>query len=131
MATSEPPPPRDERLAERVEVSWPVDCETEDTFLYASITNISAMGIFVRTEQPLPIGTIVRLRFGPSRETEPFSWRGRVQWINRLQVFGDNPNPGMGILFLGLTRDMRERLVAAIRTIAYLRSDPGVDVDQN
>jgi type IV pilus assembly protein PilZ len=133
MATSEPPPPwppEDKRSAERVEVSWSVDCDTEETFLYASITNISAMGIFVRTDQPLSIGTLVRLRFGPPGATEPFSLRGRVQWINKLQAFGDNPNPGMGILFLGLTGEQRERLVAAIRTIAYLRSDP-LGFDEN
>ena len=37
------------RRSGRFEVTWQVDCETEDTFLYAYITNISEMGIFVRT----------------------------------------------------------------------------------
>jgi type IV pilus assembly protein PilZ len=49
-----------------------------------------------------------------------------VQWVNRVIVFGDNPNPGMGVRFLNLTREQRERLVGAIRTIAYLRHDPEV-----
>ena len=44
---------RDRRCTERVDVLWSVDCETEDTFLYAAITNISEMGIFVRTNDPL------------------------------------------------------------------------------
>ena len=43
--------------------------ETEDTFLYACITNISAMGIFVRTDTPLPVGTRLTLRFAPPGET--------------------------------------------------------------
>ncbi len=43
------------RSSERIEVTWSVDCETEDTFLYASITNISEMGIFVHTTEPLPV----------------------------------------------------------------------------
>jgi type IV pilus assembly protein PilZ len=131
MASSEPPPPPlDERSAERIEVTWTVDCETDETFLYASITNISAMGIFLRTDQPLPVGTFMRMRFGPKGAAEHFVLRGRVQWINKLEVFGDNPNPGMGILFLGLTREQRERLVAVIRTIAYLRGDP-TDLEEN
>lgn len=43
-------------------MTWSVDCETDDTFLYAAITNISAMGIFVKTLEPLSIGTEVTLR---------------------------------------------------------------------
>ena len=40
------------RESERIDVSWDVDCETEDTFLYASIRNVSALGIFVQTREP-------------------------------------------------------------------------------
>jgi type IV pilus assembly protein PilZ len=124
MRQSEPPPPDEQRASERHEVAWAVDCETEDTFLFASITNVSEMGIFVRTDEPLPVGTRVLLRFAPAGADAPFVQRGRVQWVNKVHMFGDNPNPGMGILFTDLHREDRERLVAAIRTIAYLRGDP-------
>jgi type IV pilus assembly protein PilZ len=124
MAGSEPPQTHEQRSAERAEVAWTVDCETEDTFLYASIANISEMGIFVRTEEPLPIGAIVSLHFAPRGADAPFQMRGRVQWVNKVRAFGDNLNPGMGIQFLELQREERERLVSAIRTIAYLRGDP-------
>jgi type IV pilus assembly protein PilZ len=112
----------EKRSSRRVEVSWSVDCETDDTFLYASIANISEMGIFVRTEEPLAVGTFVKLRFDPSGDA-PFELYGRVQWVNAVQAFGDNPNPGMGVMFVDLTPENRERLVDCIRTIAYLRSD--------
>jgi hypothetical protein len=36
----------------------------------------------------------------------------------------------MGVKFVELSRDERERLVAAIRTIAYLRGDPA-QLNQN
>lgn len=126
MPDSAPPPsedPAEKRSSRRIEVSWAVDCETEDTFLYASITNISEMGIFVRTETPLAIGTYLRLRFAPRGSAEEFAMTGRVQWVNPVKPFGDNINPGMGVMFLGLEPDERERLVEAIRTIAYLRPD--------
>jgi type IV pilus assembly protein PilZ len=115
--------PEEKRSAERYETGWEVDCETEDTFLFAPITNISAMGIFVRTDKPLAVGTIVKLSFAPT-DMKPFFMQGQVRWVNRVQVFGDNINPGMGIMFVDLGRDDRERLVAAIRSIAYLRRDP-------
>ncbi len=112
----------------RYDVTWPVDCEGEDTFLYAAIANISAMGIFVRTVEPLAIGSELTLRFEPTAPgdagslVEPFVLRGAVQWVNR-DVSG-SPNPGMGLRFVELSADDRERIVDVIRTIAYLREDP-------
>jgi uncharacterized protein (TIGR02266 family) len=110
----------DRRSHDRYSVTWAVDCVAEDTFLYASITNISAMGIFVRTTDPLPVGMRVELSFAPPGH-EPFKLEGQVQWINAVRPNGDNPNPGMGIRFIGLDLEDRERLVEVIRTIAYVR----------
>jgi len=105
------------RSSERFGVTWLVDCETEDTFLYAKVTNISELGIFVRTTSPLAVGTAVRLRFAPQTGMA-FDLEGQVQWINPARP--TCPNPGMGIRFAAITLDDRERLVEVIRTIAYL-----------
>ena len=112
------------RTSARFEVEWSVDCVAEDTFLYASISNISEMGIFVRTIDPLKIGTRLTLCFSPPGH-EPFKLLGRVAWVNKLRDNGDNPNPGMGIRFMDLKLPERERLVEVIRTIAYVRVPPG------
>jgi type IV pilus assembly protein PilZ len=111
----------DRRTSERFEVTWSVDCRTAETFLYASIRNISEMGIFVFTLDPLPIGTTITLRFAPLDPGEPFVLRGRVQWVNAVKPLAENLNPGMGVRFLDLTLEARERLVEAIHTIAYVR----------
>jgi type IV pilus assembly protein PilZ len=116
--------PRNRRSSERIDVTWLVDCETEDTFLYASITNISEMGIFVRTTQPLSIGTRLTLCFIPPGTSASYVLEGTVQWVNEVRPLHDNPNPGMGIQFVELTPDDRERIVETIRTIAYLREAP-------
>jgi type IV pilus assembly protein PilZ len=119
---SERPPASNRRSAERIDVTWSVDCETEDTFLYANITNISEMGIFVRTQEPLEVGTRLTLKFSPPGTEEPFIATGQVQWVNPVRMLADNPNPGMGIRFVNLTSDERERLVEMVHTIAYIRS---------
>lgn len=122
-----PPPPEggERRSYERFEVTWSVDCETEDTFLYASIRNISEMGIFVRTTDPLTVGTSLTLRFAAlSKNEEAFVLRGAVQWVNLWREGSDNPNPGMGIRFTDLSAADRERLVEVIHSIAYLRETP-------
>jgi type IV pilus assembly protein PilZ len=123
-ATALEPDPGERRSSERIDVLWSVDCETEDTFLYAAITNISAMGIFVRTTEPLAVGTVVTLRFAPPHRDDAFVLGGVVQWVNRVRPRDDNPNPGMGIRFSNLSLDDRERIVEVIRTIAYLREEP-------
>jgi type IV pilus assembly protein PilZ len=38
-------------------------------------------------------------------------------------MLADNPNPGMGIRFIDLTSEARERLIDAVRTIAYVRDN--------
>ena len=111
------------RIFDRYDVEWAVDCVASDTFLYASITNISEMGIFVRTIDPLKLNTKLRLTFAPPG-AEGFQLDGCVAWVNVLRANGDNPNPGMGIRFVELQPDERERLVEVIRTVAYLRDLP-------
>jgi type IV pilus assembly protein PilZ len=110
------------RTVDRYDVEWAVDCVAQDTFLFASITNISEMGIFVRTTEPLKPGARVLLTFAPPGG-EGFKLEGRVAWVNPLRADGDNPNPGMGVKFVNLKLEERERLVEVIRTVAYLR-DP-------
>jgi type IV pilus assembly protein PilZ len=120
---SDAPPVSDRRSSERIEVVWSVDCETEDTFLYASITNISEMGIFVATREPLEVGTRINLRFAMPGTEAPFILFGQVQWVNLIRMLSDNPNPGMGIRFIELSAENRERLINSVRTIAYVRDN--------
>jgi type IV pilus assembly protein PilZ len=113
------------RQFDRVDVEWSVDCTTEETFLYASIRNISTMGIFVQTRAPLHVGTKLTLRFAPpprpmSPAEGPFVLQGTVQWVNDAP---NSPNPGMGVRFTQLSSDDRSRIVEAIRTIAFVRDE--------
>ncbi len=107
------------RSAERIDVTWSVDCETDDTFLYASIANISELGIFVMTREPLEVGTILTMRFAPPGHPA-FVLRGIVQWVNAVRALAVCPNPGMGVRFVDLTHEDRERIIEAIHTIAYV-----------
>jgi type IV pilus assembly protein PilZ len=50
-----------------------------------------------------------------------------VVWINPVRMHGDNPNPGMGVRFIELALEERERLVALVRRLAYLADDTSGD----
>lgn len=104
-------------------MSIEVDYRADDTFLFAYITDISAMGIFVKTEQPEPVGTRLTLSFRlpQSMGGENIELDGEVIWINPPRAEEDEGrNPGMGIQFTGLTPSQREDVLKLVRTFAYL-----------
>jgi type IV pilus assembly protein PilZ len=113
---------KDRRSAERVPVEIPVDYRSEKTFLFASIRNISELGIFVETRDPLPPGTSLTLHFDLPVGTR-VEERGEVVWINPYRPGEENLNPGMGIRFLSLSPQAREMIVDLVRKIAYLPAD--------
>ncbi len=94
------------REHERVSVNLEVDYRSDDTFLFAYITDMSAMGIFIQTMTPKPPGTLLNLRF-KTKEGKRLAVQGRVIWINQPHG-ADSINPGMGVQFVDLTAGERE-----------------------
>ena len=108
------------RRSPRVLVDLEVDCESEDNYLFAYITDISATGIFVRTTTPEQPGTHLNLRMS-SEYAELLELEGEVIWVNPYRPgTPDNLHPGMGIRFVNLDSDVRDRLFELIRRFAYL-----------
>ncbi|MEM9071865.1 MAG: TIGR02266 family protein [Myxococcota bacterium] len=108
------------REHERFGTELSVDVKNGENFLFAYITNISEMGIFIRSDDPLPVGTTLKLSFEGPEDTGRVQVEGTVQWINPVRTEGDNPNPGMGVRFDALTPELREQLVEIVRAVAYL-----------
>jgi type IV pilus assembly protein PilZ len=112
------------RVHERVLVDIEVDCRADDTFLFAYITDISAMGIFVKTDTPHPQGSRLNLCFRTTGG-EKLEVEGEVIWINPVRPNdAEGRNPGMGIEFVDLTPRQREEILRMVRTFAYLNDDP-------
>jgi type IV pilus assembly protein PilZ len=116
---------RDRRVHERVMVHIEVDYRCDDTFLFAYITDLSAMGIFIRTSMPHPPGTRLNLRFTPPGSTS-LDVEGEVVWTNPHRPGrAESINPGMGIQFVDLTANQRDQVMKLVRTFAYLSDDDG------
>ncbi len=110
----------DRRRAPRVLVNVEVDYAGEDNYLFAYITDISETGIFVRTTTPESPGTHLNLRFKPDAGG-PIEVEGQVIWVNPYRPgAADNLHPGMGIRFVELEADMKDRLLELVRRFAYL-----------
>lgn len=109
------------RAAPRVLVDLEVDYALEDNFLFAYITDISETGIFVRTTSPEQPGTLLNLRFAPGDGESQIEVEGEVIWINPYRPgVPDNLHPGMGIRFVGLDDDLRDRLLELVKRFAVL-----------
>lgn len=111
------------RRAPRVLVDLEVDYASEENYLFAYITDISATGIFVRTTTPEQPGTHLNLRFSPEGRGGPdeIEVEGEVIWVNPYRPGApDNLHPGMGVRFVGIDDDVRDQLLELIRRFAYL-----------
>lgn len=90
-------------------------------FLFEYSMNISKGGIFILTEDPLPVGTLVEMRFQPPGMEDVLEVVGRVVWVNEFRPESDdNPNPGMGIQFEDLDAGDKALIAEVVRAIAYL-----------
>jgi type IV pilus assembly protein PilZ len=102
-------------------VDLEVDYASEDNYLFAYITDISETGIFVRTTTPEEPGTHLNLRFRPDDASPQIEVEGKVIWVNPFRPGApDNLHPGMGIRFVGLDDELRDRLLELVRRFAYL-----------
>lgn len=115
---------RDRRQADRVPVDIEVDYECQETFLYAYITDIGALGIFLRTNAPYVVGTRLNLAFKPPGESAALRVPGEVRWVSPLtESESRTRQPGMGVAFVDLTPEQRQRLIDLVQRMSYLEEN--------
>ena len=96
----------DKRLGERVTINK--EFESFDAFIQEYVTNISRTGVFIKSQQPLPIGTRVNLRF-----TVIMSDIETIEGVGEVVRVEKDP-PGMGVVFRELSaysNDLIEKLL--------------------
>jgi hypothetical protein len=82
---------RKERRDARVTINK--EFESFDAFIQEYVTNISRTGVFIKSKNPLPVGTEVNLRFTVIMEDIE-----TVDGIGEVVRVEENP-PGMGVIF--------------------------------
>jgi PilZ domain-containing protein len=90
----------DNRREPRVCLSSEVDCELEHGHVRWRFADISAGGMFIDVYDPLPPGTLFRLRF--QLDPPPIAARAEVHYAQ--------PRIGMGVEFVELQPEDRERI---------------------
>src|SRR5580704_4386928 len=85
----------DKRGNERVTINK--EFETFDAFIQEYVTNISRTGVFIKSQQPLEIGTRVNLRF-----TVIMDDIETIEGVGEVVRVETSP-PGMGVVFRELS----------------------------
>jgi type IV pilus assembly protein PilZ len=86
-----------QRLHTRLAVNLLIDYQVLDQFLYDYATNISLGGVFIRSQNPLPVGTKLRVQFSlPGLEETVVTW-GEVAHV--IEERAKEGFRGMGIRF--------------------------------
>jgi len=98
----------EQRDEERITINK--EFESFDAFIHEYVTNISRSGAFVKSKQPLPVGTRVNLRF-----TVIMDDIETIEGVGEVVRVQDDP-PGMGVVFTELSqysRHLIEKLLVA------------------
>jgi uncharacterized protein (TIGR02266 family) len=93
------------RQYERVTINR--EFESFDAFIQEYVTNISRTGVFIKSKQPLPVGTRVNLRFTVIvDDIETIDGTGEVVRV-------ETSPPGMGVVFTSLS-NYSKRLIESL-----------------
>ncbi len=95
------------RSDERHEVHVTVSHESVYSLRQDEVTNISGGGLFLRTDRPLPVGTVLYMSIDAGLSDGPISVVGKVAW---LRPTGESEPAGIGVSFLPLEPGEQRRL---------------------
>lgn len=108
---SGPPPSSAESLKRRAErVTINKEFESLDAFVDEYVSNVSRSGALIRTGEPLPVGTVVNLRF-----TVLMDGVQTVEGVGEVVRVDEDP-PAIGVVFTELSHTSQaiiERLLTA------------------
>ena len=86
------------RVTKRLPIRVLVEYECLEDFLIDYTANVSVGGMFIQTDDPLPVGTRFRLRFKVPEHERVIETFGEVRWSVPPAEAGPM-RPGMGIQF--------------------------------
>jgi Tfp pilus assembly protein PilZ len=107
------------RQNERVTINKEFD--SFDQFIEEYVTNISRSGAFIKTSQPLPIGTEVNLRF-----TVIMDDIETIEGVGQVVRVDADPS-GMGVVFKELSGYSKKLIEKLLTRHLSVGADPGQD----
>ncbi len=113
----------DRRRAKRYKARLPIKIESSPSDIKAGqIYDISSGGIFIPTDDPLPILSEIAVRiFLPDGDEEGYLLKGKVVRVVKSEVAKEkNLVAGMGIQFTDIEDNVKEQLRQFLKTVSFL-----------
>jgi type IV pilus assembly protein PilZ len=101
-----PPTTRERRASQRVPIEMWVEEVAEDTQVFRRAGNLSRGGLYLDKTIPIPMGTVVTLRFTLPGDDAQVEVRGEIVSID------PEAELGMGVRFLSPTSETQARIDA-------------------
>lgn len=89
----------------RLDVTIKVDYSTKGMFVSNYVTNLSKGGVFIQTDDPLPIQSQINLTFTLPELNITIEAKGKVTWTYDIKKGTSAIISGMGIKFTDLTAE--------------------------
>lgn len=87
-------------------------------FVSAQALDFSSVGVFINTSESIPVGTELSLLVSIPGVGSPFEVKGRVaRIIGKDAGAAYGGAPGMGVEFLDVTPEVREKVETAVKTL--------------
>lgn len=109
----------DRRIEVRAPIALKVEYKRLNSFFADYTRNISRGGTFIRTHNPLPIGTAFVFELTIPNLEDALRIRGKVQWTVKEEEAAaqDDAEAGMGIGFVYGSEAERERIERVVDTL--------------
>jgi type IV pilus assembly protein PilZ len=107
----------DKRSSPRLPIALKVEYKRLNSFFADYTKNISRGGTFIRTKNPLAIGTEFLFHLGIPGLTDPLALRGKVQWVVHEADATPSQEPGMGIGFVYESEADRDRIANIVEKL--------------
>ena len=106
----------EQRASVRVPAQFKVDYSHKDNYLISYSKNISAEGMFIRTDKLVPVGTNVKLVFS-IKDLHEVVVTAKVAWVNLQGGKGDT---GLGLEFVDPPSLLKEAILRIVNRIAVV-----------
>ncbi|HBQ11874.1 MAG: TIGR02266 family protein [Sandaracinaceae bacterium] len=104
----------DRRNHPRVPIALKVEYKRLNSFFADYTKNISRGGTFIRTKNPLSIGTEFMFQLQVPTLEAPLAIKGKVQWIVYEDDANEEQEPGMGIGFVYESEAERDKIANTV-----------------
>lgn len=97
----------EKRKHPRIDVWIEVTFKSSNEFVTSYMSNISKGGVYIQTEDPMDLGTVLALTFQLPGQENLIKIKGKVVWYNPP---GGMKVPGMGVQFAEMPEEDRHIL---------------------